>query len=364
MKISTHDSVDERDDACLQSRRSFLVGTTIASVTGTVGLASGLLSNAWAAKSAVGANSPTGGPVSKVTAEGKVVQLDPKPLATPMFTSTQLQLGHEEVIAGIPRPDDLCPWVGLASVDPGMRYAPHMHDGYGLLVMLPGLKPNPGSRRTEPVEIGFDGARTMRKYNDGGVAPPEGAREFVIFANGYATIPLFKDHDDSFVKSFYKSLPDGGASWRSRPNPPAWKNRPAPTPHPLDRAKHARTANGVVTYLCQLGALAWSAEFDYYDPTPYVALVEFEPNAVIPPNWRNGWSGVGVIDGAVDVAAIPSTEGAFVLFEPLARHRFKAGPKGATVMMFFDSGRATFPVWDDPLDAAAIAFDRALRVPS
>jgi hypothetical protein len=342
MKISAQDPANDLPGADLPSRRTFLAGTATAAIAGMVGL----------------------GPISKVTADGKVVRLDPKQLATPMFTSTSLQLGAEAVVMGTARVDDLCPQIGLASVDPGMKYAPHMHDGYGLLVMLPGLKPVSGSRRTEPVEIHFDGARTMREFNKGGVAPPEGAREFVIFANGYATIPLFKDHSDPFVKSLYKALPDGGAAWLTRPNPPAWKNRPAPTPHPLDRATQARSSNGVTVYLCQLGPLAWSAEFDYYDPTPYVALVEFEPDATMPANWRNGWSGAGVIDGMVDVNGMKSTEGSFLLFEPLARQRFTAGPKGSSVIMFFDSGRAAFPVWEKPSDAAAIAFEKALRVPS
>jgi hypothetical protein len=363
MKISA--PADDREEANLHSRRTFLAGTTAAAVAGAVGLGQGLLNTAWAAKSAAGDISPTGGPVSKVTAAGKIVQLDPKPLVTPMFTSTNVVLGREEVISGTGSPDSLCPLVSMASVDPGMKYPPHMHDGYGLLVLMPGMKPaNPGSRSTEPVQINFDGGRVMREFNKGGVAPPEGAREFVIFSNGYSSIPLFKDLNDPLVKSFYESLPDGGAEWRTRPVPPAWKNRPAPTPHPLDRVKHARTANGVTTYLCQVGPLAWSADFDYYDLTPYIALMEFEPNAAMPSSWRNGWSGVGVIDGTVDIAGVRSTEGAFVLFEPLARHGFKAGPKGATAIMFFDSGRATFPVWDKPSDAAPIAFDKALRIPS
>jgi hypothetical protein len=112
-----------------------------------------------------------------------------------------------------------------------------------------------------------------------------------------------------------------------------------------------------------MGPLAWNAEFDYYDPNPYLALVDFEPNARMPTAWRNGWSAIGVIDGWIDVCGVPSTEGSFFLFEPKARQVLKAGPKGSTVMMFFDSGRTAFPAWDNHTDPAAIAANNALRVP-
>ena len=93
-------------------------------------------------------------------------------------------------------------------------------------------------------------------------------------------------------------------------------------------------------------------------------LVDLEPNASIPVSRHNGWSGVGLIDGTVDATGVNSTEGSFVLFEPLARQHFTAGPKGASMIVYYDSGRAAFPVWDDPSDRRAIEIDRVLQVPS
>jgi hypothetical protein len=362
MSTAKQDPVDNSEAGHIHSRRSLLPGSAVAAATVAL-LGSGLPSSARAAAASPTINSPAGGPISKVTAAGKIVQLDPKPLVTPMFTSSNVQLGPEGVLTDAQRIDDLRPLIGLASVEPGSRFSSLMHDGLGLLVLIPSLSPAKGERRSD-VQIVFDGELPLRTDHNGGTMGPEGAREFVIFTNAYATIPFFTDPTDPLVQSVYKSLPDGGAAWRSRPTPAKWKD-PAPRiRNPLDRAKHARTARGVTTYLCQLGPRAWSTEFDYYDPTPYVALVDFEPGASIPASWHNGWSGVGVIDGAVDIAGIDSTEGAFVLFEPLARHQFKAGPKGASVIMFFDSGRAAFPVWDNPSDPTAVALMKALRVPT
>jgi hypothetical protein len=354
----------EQQSPTTQTRRNFLAGASYAAITAATmtGTATGLSGAAAAAESGAGGNAPSGGPITKVTRKGKILKFDPKPLVTPMFTSTLIQLGPEGVTEGTGRPDDVCPQIALASVQPGTKFAPLMHDGLGLLVLIPSLKFTPGSRRSD-VEIRFDGARPTRTDHSG-VAGPQGAREFVVYPYAYASVPFFTHPEEPLEKSIFDSLPDRGAAWRSLPTPTAWHNPPPVTRNPLDRIKHARKANGFVAYLCQLGSKDWSAEYDYYDSTPYVMLVDFEPNAMIPAALHNGWSAVGVIDGSIDVSGIPSTEGALTLFEPLAKQVFKAGPNGSTVMMFFDSGRAAFPVWENPTSATVMAINNALRIPS
>jgi hypothetical protein len=229
---------------------------------------------------------------------------------------------------------------------------------------LQSLQVNRGGRYTQPVRVRFDGLRPTRVFSKGGMSPAEGVREFAMYPNGYASMALFKDYNDPVVAALFRSLPDGGASFRSRPAPAAWKSIPPHTPNPLDRQKHARKAGGATLYTCQVGPTAWGAVFDYYDPNPYVMLVDLEPDASIPASLHNGWSGVGVIDGTVDITGVTSTEGSFVLFEPLARQQFKAGPKGASLIIYYDSGRAAFPVWDNPSDRTAIEIDQVLQIPS
>jgi hypothetical protein len=184
-----------------------------------------------------------------------------------------------------------------------------------------------------------------------------------MYANGYAVIPQFKDRTDPFVISQYQAMPDKGAAWQ-RPNQVPWKDLPAEAPHPLDRATQARRAQGFTAYLCQVGKLAWSAEYDYYDANPYITLMEFEPGGDMPAHMHNGWSGIGVIDGSIEINGVHSTEGAFVLFEPLAKQRLKGGPKGSTIIVYFDSGRAAFPQWENPEDATATELSRVLRIPT
>jgi hypothetical protein len=93
-------------------------------------------------------------------------------------------------------------------------------------------------------------------------------------------------------------------------------------------------------------------------------LVELEPNAQMPAAWHNGWAGVGVIDGTVEVSGVSSTEGSFLLIEPTARHVYQAGPKGGSLIVFFDSGRAAYPVWDSPSAPQVVEISQALRLPS
>lgn len=284
VRLNEFKSADDTDDAgTIHSRRDFLRRATAATL---VAAAIGGSSADMTARSDVAgavANSPTGGPVAKVHADGTIVQLDPKPWVTPMFTSTQVQLGPEAVLGGVRRADDLRLQIGLASVQPGMKYAPHMHDGRSILIMLPGLKADPGSRRTQPPEIHFDGKRPTREFNNGGVAPAEGARAIVMLTNGYSVIPSFKNQDDPFVRAENSALPDKGQGWHSRPIPPKWQNPPPQTHNLLDGTRDARKARGFTMYPAQFGPLAWGADIDYCDPAPYLALIDFEPNGVLPP---------------------------------------------------------------------------------
>lgn len=346
------------------SRRSFLGKVALVAAAGAAGAGRGAAQATEPVGRRVGADSPCGGPISKVTTDGKIIKLDPKPLVTSMYTVSQIQLGPAEVMSEVPRPDGLCPLIALVAVQPDTQFRPLIHDGLSLAVYLPTLQFKRSERYAQPVRVRFDGVRPTREFSKGGMSPAEGVREFAMYPNAYAAMPLFKDRDDPVVTALYRSLPDGGAAFRARPNPPAWKSVPPPTPNPLDRQKHARKARGATLYPCQVGPGAWGAIFDYYDPSPYVMLVDLEPGASIPASRHNGWSGVGVIDGTVDVAGVTSTEGSFVLFEPLARHRFKSGPKGASMMIYYDSGRAAFPMWDDPSDRTAMEIDRVLQVPS
>jgi hypothetical protein len=93
-------------------------------------------------------------------------------------------------------------------------------------------------------------------------------------------------------------------------------------------------------------------------------VIDLDANVVIPGHWHNGWSAVGIIDGTVEIAGVAGTSGSLMVFEPLARRSLKAGPKGSTVVLFFDSGQAAFPHWDVPDDQHALQFNRALRVPA
>lgn len=346
----------------LHSRQSFF--GRAASIAGGIGVGTEVAPVAEVGGRGAGSDSPAGGPITKVAADGKIVKLDPKPMATSMFTASQVQLGPEAVMSEGPRPDGLRPFISLVAVQPNTQFRPLIHDGLGLAVYLPTLQVNRGDRYAQPVRVRFDGLRPTRMFSKGGISPAEGVREFAMYPNGYAAMPLFKNYDDPVVAALFRSLPDGGASFRSRPPPPEWKSIPPQTPNPLDRQKHARKAGGVTLYTCQVGPTAWGAVFDYYDPNPYVMLVDLEPYASIPASRHNGWSGVGVIDGTVEASGVTCTEGSFVLFEPLAQQQFRAGPKGASLIVYYDSGRAAYPVWDNPSDRIAAEIDRVLQLPS
>jgi hypothetical protein len=185
-----------------------------------------------------------------------------------------------------------------------------------------------------------------------------------MFTNGYSDIPLFKDKHEAFVQSEYAATPDKGATWLSRPTPRKWQNPPPQTRHPLDRTRHARKAPGFSLYLAQFGPLAWEADIEYYDPSPYFALIDFDADGSMAANWHNGWSAVSVIDGSIDLSGVQSTEGAFVLFEPMAQHRFKAGPQGASIIVFYDSGQCAYPVWEGLSGDGERDLNRALRIPT
>jgi hypothetical protein len=276
-----------------------------------------------------------------------IIRLEEAEIHTPVMDSVAFSLGEPST--------DMCtaenpgpPVQAFARCQPRTSVNSHYHDCYSVLMFTEGsydignVLYGPGT--VVMIEPGAESGECF--------PGPSGVRELGLYATTYGTIPFFIDPSDPRSVEMINQMPDGGAYFRSLKPPGSNKAARAYT---LDYGKHGIVTPGFTAYTCQVGPAGFGAVPNAVDPTPFAALVHFNPGCEIPTHSHNGWSSIVVIEGECKVSGITQAPYVAALFEPGTPVSFKIGPAGARAFLCFDSGKCAIPVFEYPSDPAVMS---------
>lgn len=276
-----------------------------------------------------------------------IINISENSFHTAVMDSAAFPVG--EPGAGVYTAEDPGPPVqAVAICQPGTSMNSHYHDCYSVLMFAE------GSYDIGNVLYGPGTVVMIEPRAESGECLPgsDGVLEFAFYANSYGTIPFVVDPTDPRGIEMFDQMPDGGAYFRSLKAPGANKEARAYT---LDYDKDGIVTPGFTAYPCQVGPAGFGAIPSAADPTPFVALIHFNPGCEIPAHSHDGWSSVTVIDGDCEVSGVAGGPDTVAMFEPGTPVSFKVGAAGARAFLCFDSGKCAIPVFENPSDPAVLS---------
>jgi quercetin dioxygenase-like cupin family protein len=273
---------------------------------------------------------------------GPIVQsFEETAVATHMFKAAMCYLG-EPIVDALPTPENPGPpFFCTVALPAGVGHTnSHYHPGYSFLIF-----PTGGYGLGEKFFPAGTVMITDPRAATGECYPaPEGSTEFAFYESQWGGTPFFLNTDDPRGTKMLGELGAFGTQF-------AQQTPPGPVPGAsetvLDRSKHAIKRARFTAYTAQLGPKNFTAVPTANDPRPYVTLVEFEPDAIIPEHCHDGLVGMTVVDGTIEVCGEPRSNDVLLKFPPYTPLSVKVGKQPARAIFYFESGKAAIPIFED-----------------
>ena len=281
----------------------------------------------------------------------KVFNISTGNMDTSWFESACFQLGPDEIVT-IPDFSSPLPYVTYAKVSHEMSNPSLWHNSYHMLCFTKGGYDIGGEDYIAP------SISLVEPLSPTGEARPyeSGVVEFAFFANGLGAAPFFDNYEDERVLALKSEMPEAIPDMEVPPVP----DDPGKVFH-LDRASTLITLPGIALFPCSVSPAGFGISTKASDPAPFFALIEVEPDVVIPTHSYSEWSGFTVFDGSAEIDGEKVDDKQFILAEPNTALSFTAGPEGAKALAFFKTTAGAIPTFTDPESEIAVALAKVRK---